>query len=428
MNCKYINILNQSFINKNIKYYDPTIINIKYIQKFVGGMMMGADIIKELNYNGNIQYNLLQLENDESFSFVENKNKTIIKYTKNNEKKSVFVENYGSYSAVYIIKSNNIEKYTHYNNKNVILKIFDKQNVYGKSVNYPIFLIEHIYKKLREEHVFLNNNLMDILYCRYLIYESEELLKDIKSYFLNPIYKHIFKKYEINNEEDLINKITLIIDNNTIKYNEETKKLSYNFVYMIVPEYKNILNHPISFKNRIFFLNSLINLLINLNDKNLYFNDLKFENCGYDHMYNCIILDFDENTILKYILEDNTYKTNFVNYNDGIEYNKDIHEKIYHISLAQIIFLSLLKDTSKKDLFNNKLIIGQNMAIHTNTKGKSKAIENKDNFLNYIKDLPYNGLNEIFYNNETTTGLFADVKHIPSLIEIRDLINKITEK
>jgi hypothetical protein len=139
-------------------------------------------------------------------------------------------------------------------------------------------------------------------------------------------------------------------------------------------------------------------------------------------------LDFDENTISKYIFEDNTYKTNFVNYNDGIEYNKDIHEKIYHISLAQIIFLSLLKDTSKKDLFNNKLIIGQNMAIHTNTKGKSKAIENKDNFLNYIKDLPYNGLNEIFYNNETTTGLFADVKHIPSLIEIRDLINKITEK
>ena len=167
--------------------------------------------------------------------------------------------------------------------------------------------------------------------------------------------------------------------------------------YIISATYNTNLN-LLSFDNKKNVLNSLITSLILCKSYNYYVYDLKYVNIGYDDKYNCVIIDYDANTIIQYLKHNGKYINDFDLYGGTftpyyamivyiLKHHKYItkqnvlqekHDKLCVIGLAEIIiylfFGFYIGDLTNKTLLNSKQhnrLISYVYPIYVLTSGKN---------------------------------------------------------
>jgi len=191
----------------------------------------------------------------------------------------------------------------------------------------------------------------------------------------------------------------------------------YHLPYMLVKKYFTFNDLLTLNRNNILLKHDLmkqtLDLLILLNEKNIYHRDLKPENLGYDEKNILILIDWDETTLVKYSIGKHIHKSHlsgmtyipyyyYYLYQKRISFNEIIYSKINCLALFFIFGYLFLQEPSTsfyKQIIDNVRYFISNVKQINDTK-----FYTYDYILEYFKH--YEEFDsEIFYNIESAYKL-----------------------
>lgn len=276
-----------------------------------------------------------------------------------------------------------------------------------------------------------------------------------------------FNVEKYKTDKELVNKYIPTSYYYGILHCENGTKLNY-----VISQKCNIFNQKnidsISYQNKQKFLIDLLSCLEMLQSHGYVLWDLKISNVGYTYDYDCVLIDYDENTILPSFIwsKTNTYYPTYIyinylsfikkyekiNFENAISLNKISVSGLADIILA-LFFIIKNNDVVQHATLSNLHHGGTYKSVYTNSSSSFHTFKNSANshwwteaFLNLVngeKITEYlsllsgdvlqsqfnNLLINILFDYQTFEGLLSpEYKKIPTFLKIKEKIEQEMQK
>ena len=204
----------------------------------------------------------------------------------------------------------------------------------------------------------------------------------------------------------------------------------YVWYYTIVPTYRTNFN-SLSDPEKLYFITDLLTLLDILQTNGYVHDDLKLDNVGFDSSVNCILIDYDANTISPNAsvselfnaraYSGSTYVAPYLIANQKNTQSDTFYNKSSAGGLAQVIISIYGYNTSWVDTYLSWSQVSE-------TKGLINTGEFEQLINGHITTIPDSVLTRFIYYVESNTGLLSThYERVPTYSTILNKLNNLNK-